>query len=372
VAIAAVMFSHGFILADGASRTARAITYTAEYLGALGVSLFFAISGYLITTLLLQERESTGRISLGAFYVRRAFRILPPAYLYLLLLVLLAKPLRIGELASAAFFFSNYWPERSWFTQHFWSLSVEEHFYLLWPLGLTLVGPRRALRGAVLLIPVAVVWRAWSLTHFELPVPALQRTDMRLDAFLFASALAATLCSWRRTALLSILCTRGFRTSGLVILFVVSVWAVTGSAPATATLAQSVLLPALMVSLMHEDGSWLYRVLELQSLRWFGRISYGLYLWQQFFLVGHSAPTLGRAVRGFLPRVVVVVVVAVLSYYLMERPFLAFGRRLSQRIAAKQLDAFKIRSQVSCRNEPDAPNSEGSPGVRQRARSQAG
>ncbi len=120
------MLSHGFLSTGAPTRSARAIGYLAGHLGALGVAVFFAISGYLITTLLLEDQNLRG------FYIRRAFRILPAAYLYLIV-VSIAEPLRHGELASAAFFYSNYWPDRSWYTAHFWSLSAEEHFYLLWP-----------------------------------------------------------------------------------------------------------------------------------------------------------------------------------------------------------------------------------------------
>jgi peptidoglycan/LPS O-acetylase OafA/YrhL len=77
VAIAFVMLSHGFVPRDASTRQARALGYLAGHLGGLGVALFFAISGYLITTLLLRELGSTGRISLKGFYIRRAFRILP-------------------------------------------------------------------------------------------------------------------------------------------------------------------------------------------------------------------------------------------------------------------------------------------------------
>jgi peptidoglycan/LPS O-acetylase OafA/YrhL len=94
--------------------------------------------------------------------------------------VALAGLLRSGELASAAFFYSNYWADRSWYTAHFWSLSMEEHFYLLWPVLLVCLGMRRALLAAGVLIAMTALWRPWSLAHIQLPYPALQRTDMRL------------------------------------------------------------------------------------------------------------------------------------------------------------------------------------------------
>jgi peptidoglycan/LPS O-acetylase OafA/YrhL len=97
------MVSHGFLLKGAATRPLRAISYIAGHLGGTGVALFFAISGYLITTLLLEERDQAGRISLLGFYVRRGFRILPPAYFFLAILAmlggagLLAEALRPGN-----------------------------------------------------------------------------------------------------------------------------------------------------------------------------------------------------------------------------------------------------------------------------------
>ena len=333
------MVSHGFLLQGAATRPLRAISYFAGHLGGTGVALFFAISGYLITTLLLEERDREGRISLLGFYVRRGFRILPPAYFFLAMLAILgsagwlAEALRPGELASAAFFYSNYWGGRSWYTAHFWSLSMEEHFYLLWPALLAVLGNRRALLAAGILVAATLLWRPWSLVHMNpLPYPALQRTDMRLDAFLFASALAVLLQESERNLLLRILTANWFRLLSLATLIAVWTWTLTGSAPAAKTLVESALLPCLLVSVMHCPGSRLFRILESAPLRWTGRISYGLYLWQQIFLVGRSASTLPTAAAAFLPSVALTFGAATMSYYLLERPLLTYGRTLSNRV----------------------------------------
>lgn len=317
------MVSHGFLMTGAPTRPARAIGYMAGHLGGMGVALFFAISGYLITALLLEEQDRWGRISLRGFYVRRAFRILPPAYLYLLV-VAIAEPLRSGELASAAFFYSNYWAERSWYTAHFWSLSMEEHFYLLWPVLLVCLGMRRALIAASVLIAATALWRPWSLAHMRLPYPALQRTDMRLDAFLFACALAILLHGPYRLPLLRVLAATRFRVISFVSLAAVWTWTLLGSAPATGTLIESALLPAILASVIHWPRSRVFRVLESAPLRWMGRISYGLYLWQQLFLVPPAV--------AFLPRVALTFAAAAASYYLMERPLLHYGRDLSCRV----------------------------------------
>ncbi len=340
VAIAAVMLSHGFLMPGASSRPSRAIGYIAGHLGGLGVALFFAISGYLITSLLLEDQNLQG------FYIRRAFRILPPAYVYLMV-VAIAEPLRRGELASAAFFYSNYWADRSWYTAHFWSLSMEEHFYLLWPVLLGCLGVRRALIAAGALIAITALWRPWSLAHIHLPYPALQRTDMRLDAFLFAAILAILMRSPYRALLLRVLTAAWFRILGSLTLLAAWTWALAGSAPATETLIESALLPAIVVSVIYWPSSRVFRFLEAQPLRWMGRISYGLYLWQQLFLAPPA--------NAFLPRVALTFVAAAASYYWLERPVLHYGRAPGR----------NWNRQVLWNNEFFAENAERYPRLRQ-------
>jgi len=107
-------------------------------LGSLGVDIFFVLSGYIITTRLIQERAATGTISLSSFYVRRAFRILPVVGCYIAVLAVLSlflpMDVRASQLAGSLFFFRNYQFAATWtgiYTAQFWSLSIEEHFYLL-------------------------------------------------------------------------------------------------------------------------------------------------------------------------------------------------------------------------------------------------
>ena len=126
-------------------------------LGPLGVQIFFAISGYLICTLLLLESDKRP-ISLRAFYTRRVFRILPPAFTYLTVVGLLSAAgviaVRGIDIASCILLFANY-ITNGWYVAHFWSLSVEEHFYLLWPAILAFAGWRR---HRISLSPASLPW----------------------------------------------------------------------------------------------------------------------------------------------------------------------------------------------------------------------
>ena len=138
-------------------------------IGANGVSLFFAISGFLICSRLLEEQSAFGRISLKGFYIRRACRILPAALAYLMFITLVAFLGYIAvdrrEFWATVFFWRNYlpirWIHRGWggYTVHYWSLAVEEHFYLVWPILLVATGKRKARVVALALAFLVAGWR---------------------------------------------------------------------------------------------------------------------------------------------------------------------------------------------------------------------
>ena len=133
--------------------------------GNRGVSVFFVISGFLITSLLLKEEPLTGKISIRDFYIRRVFRILPPFWAFLVVVGVLWKS---GTIETSwanlgiAFTFLRDYISGDWWTGHSWSLSVEEQFYLLWPAVLVFIGRRRSLSIASGLIVVAPAIRVLS------------------------------------------------------------------------------------------------------------------------------------------------------------------------------------------------------------------
>jgi peptidoglycan/LPS O-acetylase OafA/YrhL len=130
ISIALVVFSHMVQWKHIAP------TYLAGY-GLFGVFVFFVLSGYLITNLLLREHERTATVNLKKFYIRRAFRILPAAFVFLAVTTILFRhEIHWYHVAAAAFYFANMDPSRPFILWHLWSLSVEEQFYLLWPFAL--------------------------------------------------------------------------------------------------------------------------------------------------------------------------------------------------------------------------------------------
>jgi peptidoglycan/LPS O-acetylase OafA/YrhL len=140
------------VLASHATSASYPSAWLVKTWGSTGVALFFAISGYIITTLLTRERAREGRIGLGAFYYRRAFRILPPLWVFLLGTALLRPDTSTTQFAKVALFVSNYSATGLWWLDHSWSLSVEEQFYLLWPFAMWFLSLTGSTRAALILV----------------------------------------------------------------------------------------------------------------------------------------------------------------------------------------------------------------------------
>jgi peptidoglycan/LPS O-acetylase OafA/YrhL len=332
VAITGVLLCHGLTLAKPVSRWERTLAPLILSVGQQGVALFFAISGYLITTLLLDEYQDGGAISLRAFYTRRVFRILPPAYTYLAVIGCLGALSLIsiapGEIAGGAFIYSNYWPRRSWFTQHFWSLSMEEHFYLIWPFILTRSGPRRAIWMAFAGILLTIAWRPIGLYAIPLSVTPLQRTDMRLDAFLAACLLA--LLTHNNGRVQKALGRPVLHACVTAILILGYAFFERRPMQLAKLTFQSCMLPLLVVPTAFMPHYVISRILEFKLIRWIGRISYSIYLWQQFILRG-AETDYGSATVSLPFKIATILVLASASYYFIERPMIGKGRFLSER-----------------------------------------
>ena len=154
--------------------------------GAVGVDVFFAISGFLITTLLLRESERSGTISISRFYLRRALRILPAFWFYLTVLALLNRfgwvHLVGRDWIAALTYTVNFFLPTAYAVRHIWSLSVEEHFYIVWPLLFAFLGRNRATKLAIvyLLSEPVIRWLTWRYFRGDLDIDFV--TFARLDA----------------------------------------------------------------------------------------------------------------------------------------------------------------------------------------------
>ena len=311
--------------------------------GYLGVNLFFAISGFLICGLLLKEYEKDGDINLRRFYLRRCFRILPPYYAVVaaicVLSILGVIRVNYSDLPSCLLFYRNYTPlgtdfRGGWYTAHFWSLAIEEHFYLIWPILLLAVKPKRAGKVAFLLAMAVFAWRVLE-SHFGWfasvlsPADLLTRTDTMMDALLWGCLAAIYFPEIVRF-------TARIRFSQLWLPILATLLVVEKLHAPGLVVLHAVLMPALVLSTVLQPASLLGRVLEWRPLRWLGTLSYSVYLWQMLFLP-ELASVRSNEVFRYLQQpplnLVAILTMACLSRYLIEVPMTRLGHRLSANLA---------------------------------------
>ncbi|WP_083342025.1 acyltransferase family protein [Mycobacterium talmoniae] len=354
IAVALVLAEHGGIPGVGG--------------GFIGVDLFFVLSGFLITSLLLDELGRTGRIDLAGFWIRRGRRLLP-ALLLMVLTVAVARELfpssavaGLRDDAIAAFCWVANWrfvfAKTDYFTQggtpsplqHAWSLGVEEQYYLVWPLllvGVALLLALRARRrdrcatlGGVRLsvLVLATLGAAGSAAAAILLASDATRdriyfgTDTRAQALLIGAAAAALLVrDWSALmagwpVIRSRWGTWAARLLPLVGLAVLAAAAhyVTGNAREFRAGSLTVVAVAAILVIapvaLHQDGL-VARVLSWRPLVWLGAISYGVYLWHwPIFLVVNGERTGWSGWRLFAVRCAVTVVVAAVSWWAIEQP----------------------------------------------------
>src|SRR5215217_3875508 len=309
--------------------------------GLLGVGVFFTLSGYLITDLLLGQREATGRLQLGDFWLRRARRLLPALFLMLAFVVawvtLLDRSLLPGlrgDVLAAVGYVSNWWNivrEASYFARfgppppldHLWSLAVEEQFYLIWPwllwLGLRYVPWRYTLAGLTL-AGVALSAAAMALIYEPGvdPTRVYEGTDTRAFGLLIGAALAMV---WPSRRLRADLITVPWR----IVLDVVGllIWRTSQYSPFLyhgGIVVLSVATAATVAAMVH-PASRLGVAVGWTPLRWLGVRSYGIYLWHWPIIV-LTAPGLEQkpslSLQGL--QVAATIVVAALSWRFVEEP----------------------------------------------------
>lgn len=321
IAVAMVLFNH----------TALPYSGTA---GTVGVTVFFVLSGFLITRLLLEEWDTRREISLSRFYIRRALRLMPAMVLYVIVTAVVAVRYdeRLEQVLWAGLYVTNIvrtFGEYVTLTPHTWSLAMEEQFYLAWPalmiaLLTVLRFSRRGLALALLaMIGLSLAYRYWLIGAGA----SLQRlhNDPLVVAFsLLVGCLLAVVVAWRGWRFLGGI---AFAASLAVLISLCGqdkgAWVYGLMVPVT-TLASAV---AILVVVRDGRGPrWVHAVLTWAPLRGLGKISYGLYLWHYtvYYVVKQQLP--GAEPSQVWTRVVVEVLlsvaVATLSYHLLESKFL--------------------------------------------------
>ena len=296
-----------------------------EPLGQFGVRVFFVISGYLITSILLQEIGRTGGVSLRRFYFRRTLRLFPASYFLIAVVAVLAArgilSLSRADLAFALTYTMNYFDARGWPLGHLWSLAVEEQFYLVWPLTLRTLGPRRSRIVLAALIVLAPLFRLAS----PYVGPAF---NFVIWSDALGSGCLLALCRSELAALPAyarLLASRWF--------FLVPLAAVAANyTPSTKIywlFSETLMNLAIAASVdwaMRRPGGAVGRFLNLPAVSFVGVLSYSLYLWQQLFLNRNSA----SPYCAFPLNILLAVAMALFSYLVIEAPFLRLRMAIEQ------------------------------------------
>jgi peptidoglycan/LPS O-acetylase OafA/YrhL len=307
-----------------------------HFVGGLGVSVFFVISGFLITALLCRERQSRGEVSLRDFYLRRVFRILPPFYVYLAFAYFYCAvggvPSRPVHWISASLFFFNYLVMYSPpVIAHAWSLCVEEQFYLFWPMAFVRIRPEKVARFVIALILCAPILRVLTYalwpSHREI-IGLMGHT--RVDSLMFGCLAGLSFGTSRFEKTIETLSRWNLPLLSLVFILGLSpvleqYWEGKYGATLKFTL-EGAAITILLMSVVHRPGTLFGRLLNHRWVTHVGMISYSVYLWQQCFMpMSGGAGFLGDL--GHSPwNLLVIAVAAHLSYYCVEKPMIRAGR----------------------------------------------
>jgi peptidoglycan/LPS O-acetylase OafA/YrhL len=302
----------------------------------LGVLLFFVLSGFLITGLLYRERNASGSIDFRRFYLRRILRLAPALLVFLATVTIL---IRVGwitdvprrEILECLLYARNLFG-RSLSLSHIWSLSLEEQFYLIWPLVYTLLPIKRCTSYVTAICVTLAGWRSLAIAahlfSYERGI-FYMRPYFRFDSILIGACLVLWLSTSERA---SRVLTRWLSAVPVALLWgALLVWTTTGEGLTHALYltVQEILVAAVLAQIVLSESKWLAAIFRWRPLRYCGAISYSLYLWQQLFLVT-SVPSWGP-LRKLPLSIVVPFLIAAGSYHLMEKPILG----LKEQIAAQ-------------------------------------
>lgn len=311
--------------------------------GQLGVRVFFVISGYLITKLLIIERQKNGKINLKHFYLRRIFRIFPIFYMYIFV-ILLIKWFFIPDIVNsyntvllaglyvwnyAQFFHNAADPKGGWFFGHFWSLAMEEQFYLLWPVAFGVIASKIKLKkivvGIIIIMPVLRL-----LTYVFIPVT---RGQIRLmlhtggDTILIGclGAIIESEANFKEKYL------KYIQNTWLVALSAIFLVVIShlienrfkGGYDLSVGISLNNICILFILFWCVYVPSGFAKLLNTRLFLQVGILSYSIYIWQQLILTSMISTWFNK----FPQNMAVVFVVGIFSYYVIEKPILKLKHR---------------------------------------------
>jgi peptidoglycan/LPS O-acetylase OafA/YrhL len=329
ISVLLVITAHWVILQHpGLLARCPELSTTLRDFGPLGVGCFFVISGFVICRLLLREEMRTGGVSLKGFYYRRAFRILPPLFLYLavifaLISLRLIYDRHLSILSSLLFLCDSNLMPRSWSVAHTWSLAVEEQFYLIFPMAWLVVPRRWRWRTGVAVFLICVVW---NITWLFAGSNALVVGSAPFGFACISFGVLMALCEARARALVR-------KTPASVVALLALLVLLHPVKPDSweARIFDSLVFPAtvgLLLLFSLERGKWFRAFLCSKPMQAVGLTSYGTYLWQELFTASKGSYTpSGHFISFGLPLLLLIVPI---SYYFIEKPAMRYGKHPSQ------------------------------------------
>ncbi|WP_345953935.1 acyltransferase [Mucilaginibacter sp. PAMB04168] len=305
-------------------------------IGLYGVNVFFIISGFLITTLLLKEKAVHGKVSLQRFYIRRFLRILPVAYLFILVLIFLNRAFNM-HLAAAdflrPFFFVENFGDHSSFTPagHYWSLSVEEQFYLMFPFILNRSLKLYIITGLIVIgmTPAIVyVYFHWHPASVWLSAPlyvVYHLLGHGISTILIGSLLSVAVAKYPQYFTFKFKFIEATQIALIVLSWIF--FRVKLLLPISLT---AVCIALVLVTTIADNNSRINRLLNLKGIKYIGTLSFSLYIWQQIFTKQQPWGNAFPFSNSVALNLVFLTIIALCSYHLYEQRFLKLKSRFNR------------------------------------------
>lgn len=313
-----------------------------------GVTLFFFVSGFLITKLLIYEYDKANTVHLKEFYLRRFFRLYPALLFMLLISVVViltyGYPLIITDILAGIFYFTNYFlvyfkpvlPAENYplVSGVLWSLSVEEHFYLLFPfLFLLLFGKKNGIFSIVLLVLLFLFLIVKILVFTQVPYSDATRiiyftTHCRVDSILFGCLAAIWMYSGSSQRYMDALKSKAIAIVALIVLLLTELMPFPFFQNTLKYTLEGICFLLIIPGFQfREQNGWMRRIVENKVMTYVGKLSYSLYLfhWVARAIVNLYIPQKG--IYWYVLGIAMTIVLSLISFYYVEKPFLAIRRK---------------------------------------------
>ncbi|AFZ35781.1 acyltransferase 3 [Stanieria cyanosphaera PCC 7437] len=318
----------------------------------LGVRLFFVLSGYLITMLLLKEIQINKTVNIKSFHQKRAIRIFPVCYFFILIVFILNIicnwNVSLKNFLAAATFTWNYqglwnhtpWGAGNWFLGHLWTLSLEAQFYLIWPIILGILGIYKSRYFALFIIILLPFIRLASYFLFPAQRGLLGMMFHTAIDSIMVGCYIAIINNYKHDFLKKVL-TNIFKHKNIFLgflvlwLFLISPtlgYMIRGFGISIGITIDAIASGLLIAWLHNNPSTAISKFLGNAILVYIGKISYSLYLWQQLFLTDLNTTFLGQ----FPYNIGFSFLAAIISYYLIEKPFLKLKPKTQNSIITQQ------------------------------------